>query len=498
MPTPSREQLAKLRKLGALLEHMRRRRVEAPLSMSRLWTHPNAPTDQRRLAIESLTHPLTVQLGGNRSGKSYAGWDCDVAVACGRDHPHTQAWCRLNGIDPMLIPEGPGDVYVLSQTAGASRKTARPAIDARLPPGAQWVGRNALQEAYVRIPVPGHARDAIIWFGSVDQGPKAVKGTEARRYHIDEEPEGPEGKLVVEECLRGASSLGGKVSITATPQAGLTWMIEELVQQGKYGAVSSRLNSLHNRFARNYAALVAWLDGLEPEERRMREEGIWVDRRGLIYTGWMRYLHHRGSIEVDGQVVTAGSIPATWRRYRALDFGQTNPTAVVWGAVHPATGLIVVYRAAKESHVPYPEWAERIHRAEGGVRDDKGRWRQHTEHIQLCWGDPSDPGAIRDLCMADVPTHGAHREVDAGISDVRDAMRVDAAGMPGLVILHGDGTGELVRDLEGYRYDPAYKAPTPLKTNDHLPDALRDLVRGIREVEGRRRGELAASDADAG
>ena len=483
-----------VRKLSRLVNTLRRRTVEAPLTVARLWSHPGAPCDQRRQVLAGMTEPLHVALGGNRSGKTYGAYQADIAFALGRDHPHVQAWCVLNDIDPKLIPLGPGEVVIASPTASQSRSQSRPAIDALLPPGVEWYGRNGLQEAYVKITCPGYHRQAVIWFKSVDQGPKSYKGSEARRYHIDEEPHGRDGELVLEECLRGASSVGGKVVITATPQDGYTWMMERLVDGGEHGATHSRINSLHNRFVKDYAALVHWLESMDPEQRMMREQGIWVDRRGRIYTGWDRGTHYRQSIVVDGQTITADSVPRTWRRYRGIDFGQTAPTAIVWAAVDPRSGLIVVYRCAQQPGVPYPEWADRIRAVEGAVRGEDGVWRGATEQVEACWGDPSDPGAIEDLCAHDVPTHKAYRQVDAGISDVRDAMRLDVKGTPGLVVLHGDGTADLVRDVEGYRYDPAVKIPRPLKKDDHLADALRYVVRGIRQLEGQRRAKLAPTE----
>lgn len=470
--------------LGERLEYLRRLQVEAPLTIARLWTHPAAECDQRTQVIEGMRGPLVVAMGGNRSGKTYGALEADVAVALGRYHPHTRAWCRLNDIPPDLIPVGPGEVVVLSATAQQSQSQTRPAIDRLLPGGAEWYGLRGLAPAHVRINVPGHHEQAVIRFGSVDQGPKAHKGSQARRYHIDEEPEGPDGLGVLQECLRGASAIGGHVVITATPQAGLTWMIERLVQGGEYGARTLLINSLHNRFAPNYAGLRAWLESLPAEERRMREQGVWYDRRGLIYTGWSRPLHYRESIKVGGHVVTADSIPGHWRRYRGIDFGQTNPTAIVWLAVDPESGTIVVYRCATQPRVPYEEWADRIHEAEGAVKTEAGRWVDHVERVEMGWHDPSDPSAAETLTLCGVVTTPADRRVEAGISTVADAMRPDMAGRPGIVVLHGEGTADLVREIEGYRYDPDSKTNKVLKVRDHLCDALRYAVMGCYRLEG--------------
>lgn len=479
------EALAELApRLAAKVEHIRRRSVEAPLSVARLWRNDAAPMDQWRQVVQGLMGPVLVAQGGNRSGKTHGQIDADTCTALGRYHPHTQAWCRLNGVDPNLFPVGPQDVIVISPSASSSRRDIRPAVAARLPPGAEWYGQNGLAEAYVRISVPGYHRQATIWFKSVDQGHMAFRGSQAALYHFDEEPEGPEGRLVFEEALRGAAGVGGKVVITATPQAGLTWVVEDLVMGKRYGAVTTRIDSVHNVFAPDPAALRAWLESMDDEERAMRQRGEWVDRRGAIYPQWSRGAHYvpaadalRG-MAVDGEPLTA--IPAHWPRFRGIDFGQEAPTAIVWGALAP-DGTIHIYRCKRASGVPYEEWADVIHETEGATRDEGGTWTGHTEEVELCWGDPSSPEAIATLTLRDVPTHRAHREVDAGISAVRDAMRFRVDGRPGLYVhSDGEGTAMLVQEIEGYRWDPAAKIPRPLKVRDHLADALRYLVRGVQ------------------
>jgi len=476
--------LAERRELAAELDHLARVQVEAPLAVARLWTHPAAEWDQRRAVIAALTGPLHVGIGGNRSGKTEGQLQSVPAVAMGRDHPHTQAWAELNGIPLHLIPEGPGEVVVMSQTASSSQAHTRPAVARYLPPGAEWYGMRSLGPAHVRIPVPGHRQEAVIRFASVDQGPRGVKGSQARMYLIDEEPEGEDGRLVLQECLRGASALGGVVTLAMTPQAGLTWVIEDLVQAGKYGAVTSRLNSLHNRFAPNYPALVRYLRSLDPQERRLRQEGVWYDRKGLIYPGWSRGLHYVDGLTLDGVTITcAADIPATWPRYRGLDLGQVDPTAVVWLAASPS-GTLIAYRCRRQSGVPYTEWADRIHEAEGAVRDEYGRWVGHLEHASGSWHDPSDPSAADQLRLCDVVAWPADRRVEAGLSVVADALRTDGQGRAGLYVLRGDGTDDLVRELEDYRRDPASKTGKVRKVRDHLCDALRYAIMGAYQLEG--------------
>jgi hypothetical protein len=282
-------------------------------------------------------------------------------------------------------------------------------------------------------------------------------------------------------------------------------MIEDLVQGRKYGAVTTRINSLHNTFAPNPEGLRKWLETMDPDERAMRERGEWVDRRGAIYPQWSRSAHYVTASEAlagydpgtDGEgnpLPPLTSIPRHWPRFRAWDFGHN--TAVTWGAVAP-DGIVHLYRCMRAAGVPIPEWAELCHQAEGAVRDDHGVWVGHTESIELGWGDPSDPEAIEQLCMLDVPTVKAHRKVDLGIGAVKDAMRFRADGRPGLYVhSDGEGTAMLVEEWEAYKWDPNSKTPKPLKVRDHLADTARYLIYGAMLYEGRAPVERAATQTE--
>jgi hypothetical protein len=465
-------------RVAPLVEQLRRREVEAPLSLCRLWTNAGAECDQLRQCVVSLQARLSVAMGGNRSGKTYGAFVLDVAVALGRHHPHAQALCRLNGIDPKLVPLGPGTVIIVAGSAGASRSFHRRQIAELLPPGAEWYGMNGLQEARVHIPVPGSTKVAIILFQSVDQGAKRFKGSEARRYHIDEEPEGEEGRAVLDECLRGASSVGGKVVITATPQAGYTWMIEDLVEGKDHDAQTTRINSLHNRLVKDYAGLVAWLEGMDEDERAMREKGEWIDRRGAVYETWRRAVH----------MVPAFTPPSSWLRFMGADYGQTAPTGIVWLAFDPVKRQLHLYRCMKEAGIPYEQWAERVHEAEGGVLNERGFYVGHDESIEQRWGDPASPEAIQTWNAMDLPTARAHKEVQTGLSSVRELLRVRASdGLPSVVVhepTDENGTAAFVVEVEGYRYDQTRKGNVPIKEHDHLMDAWRYCVRGWQLWDG--------------
>ena len=69
------------------------------------------------------------------------------------------------------------------------------------------------------------------------------------------------------------------------------------------------------------------------KEGRSRYFGDWHDVGGLIYDEWDENVH----------VIEDFEIPDSWTRYRAIDHGEVNPMACLWGAVSPE-GDLYLYR----------------------------------------------------------------------------------------------------------------------------------------------------------
>jgi hypothetical protein len=386
------------------------------------------------------------------------------------------------GIDPATLPRGPGVGYIVSPSMGASRTSMRDEIDRLLPAGAAtWHGQHGLAEASVTIAVPGYRQPAKVWFKSVDQGHEKFKGTEGRVFLIDEEPQGIEGERVVEECVRGASTVGGRVIIAATLQSGETWMYRDMVQGGRFGARAIRLISLYNTQAPNYDSLVEYFRGLksDPWELWMRLLGQPIDRRGAVYPEWRR---GDGTREGRGHVCEPFELPAEWPRFVAADIGQADPTSIVWGALGDDE-VLYVYRHLEESHVAYPRWADRMHRAMGGTLDGDA-YTGHVEWPEMMWADSGGIGrdVVQLWSRLGLPFRAAHKAVDPGLSAVRDRLRVREDGRPRLKVFAS--CPKLITCIEGYRYAERVRPRRPRKLHDHAADALRYLCSGVERVTG--------------
>jgi hypothetical protein len=449
-----------------LVEQLSRIEVEHPLAYAVLWQRDDAPYDQRRVAA-SLVHPLSLVLGGNRGGKTYAIMESVVAFALGGDHPAVVAWLEANDLPRDLIPAGPGEVYCVTNSAALSIKIHRLDIAGLLPrAGVRWWGQNALAEARCEISVSGYAEPARIWFKSTDQGHRAFKGDQVRFVAISEEPEGDEGRLVLDECMRACAATGGRVVLEMTPQNGMTWVYDDLVEGGKYDVRIIELDSSNNVLVADHASLMRWLESLSDEERQMRQLGRFIDRRGLVYTGWAR---GDGSRDGMGHVVDDFPVPREWTRFRGVDFGLVNPTCVLWGALGDDE-ILYVYRELYEAGPTYREHAERVRELERG------------EVIEAGWGDPSARDAIDDWAGLDVYLDGANNAVQYGIDAVKNRLRVQSDGRPRLKVFRS--CVNLIREIEGYVWDPRRRDPTPVKKKDHAADAMRYLVVGTEEWLG--------------
>ena len=447
---------------AALFEEKSRLELNYPLAGVHLWRAPEAVWDQQRIAA-ALHEPLTLVLGGNRAGKTFAIMCCVVAYALGRDHPMIAAWLEDNDLDPMLVPLGPGEVYCVANSASGSIRYHRLDIEKLLPPGCHWRNKEALTEASVEIPVPGYETTARIWFKSVDQKHRAFKGDEVRFVAISEEPEGEEGKLVLAECLRACSSVGGRVVLEMTPQNGMTWVHDDLVEERQHDCQLIQIDCSLNSQMPDPASHARWLAGLTPEERAMRQYGQFTDKRGLVYTTWVR---GDGSKLGPGHICVPFDIPREWPRYRAADWGQTktNGTGVVWGAIGD-DGTLYIYREYYLANEP----SFRVHAT--NIRAKEPR----DERVLRGWAD-HEQEAIDECALLGIRFEHADKDVFGGIS--RCAQRLNlVGGRPRLKVF--STCTRFVQEIEGYRRDPNKRDGSPVKKNDHIMDPWRYMENGL-------------------
>ena len=206
---------------------------------------------------------------------------------------------------------------------------------------------------------------------------------------------------------------------------------------------------------------------------RLRK-GVWAGAEGQIYDEWDEAVH----------LVDPFAIPDSWPRYRAIDFGFTNPFVCQWWAVDP-DGRAFLYRELYGPARLVSDWAVEIARLSAGERIE---WTV-ADH------DAEDRATLRS-CGID--TYPAHKPVVPGIEAVQRRLRRRADGKPRLFIVRGCTVQRDARLVEakkpaataeeigGYIWAPALpnRPPKeePAKVNDHGMDAMRYFVAEIDDI----------------
>jgi PBSX family phage terminase large subunit len=222
------------------------------------------------------------------------------------------------------------------------------------------------------------------------------------------------------------------------------------------------------------------LDQLTGVTKQRLRYGRWVAAEGVIY-------------DFDEAVHVVDTVPedfGDWQRFAGVDFGNPNPSCVLFGAVSPRTGQILVYRELYVSRTP----ADILGRAAKGMLDDgETIWQAFVDHA-------TDSRRQFEL-HSDLACTPADKAIILGIEEVQRKLRIDPhTGEPGLIFLRGMGTYQdaaladagrpvgLFDEIADFRWatDPSgfNLKDIPQAHNDHAMDSLRYLVVGITQRYG--------------
>lgn len=199
---------------------------------------------------------------------------------------------------------------------------------------------------------------------------------------------------------------------------------------------------------------------------------------GLVYKEFQREVH----------VIEPFTIPDGWQRYRAIDFGSTNPTACLWIAVDGDENWFLI-----DEHYEVGQTID-FH---AGVINSKS-----TNNILATYGDPSGAQWISEFAQRGIYITPANKEVGTNfnswvrykIEKVAEKLKcvpghdvpsvrnqeseVFAGSMPSLFIFNT--CTNTIREFETYRWkeksvsqaQDLNEPDVPEKANDHIMDAL--------------------------
>ena len=198
--------------------------------------------------------------------------------------------------------------------------------------------------------------------------------------------------------------------------------------------------------------------------------GLWAGAEGVIY-----------EFDDSVHVVEPFPIPASWTRYRSIDFGYTNPFVCQWWAIDP-DGRMYMYRELYMSQRTVREHANAINRLTGAERIRE----TVADH------DAEDRATLREH---GIDTVAADKRVQVGIEKVQDRLRIAKDGKPRMMFFR-DALVEVDESLKemfhpictidefgSYIWEPSkdYKPNKehPLKLHDHGMDPTRYITMRI-------------------
>lgn len=287
----------------------------------------------------------------------------------------------------------------------------------------------------------------VVWIRSADK-PDAVEGLTARRCWMDEAALCNETTYdkVCQRLVQKAGEPRGRLLMTTTPYGSpSSWMNLRLIE---LRAQLKWLFYINFSMADNPYIDRAVYDRAKAtmnESIFQRDfEGRFVKIEGLIYPEFNRHDH----------VVEPFEIPAYWPRWSGLDYGWTDPTAILGIAFDPESKKFIIYKQFYKNR----QLAQVI-----------GKWLKDENFTYTIY----DPAAVavmnevRTVCKLRIEP--ADNEVDVGIQRITKLLKENR-----LQIF--DNCEDLIRELEGYCYEkqPANgRTAKPGHDCSHSPDALR-------------------------
>jgi len=222
-----------------------------------------------------------------------------------------------------------------------------------------------------------------------------------------------------------------------------------------------------------YLSSAYWdeLNSLPEPLRRAWVEGDWNVFAGQVFSEW-RY---------DVHVCDPFEIPAHWIRWRAVDWGYSQPFCCLWFAQQPGDDRVYVYRELYAAGLTDREQARRIRELSAGesirwTLADPSMWTTKT-HENATFSTADEYGA------EGVWLSPADNDRLTGVRRVHQALAMRPDGKPGLLVFRT--CVNLIRTLPALPYDAARVEDVDTDAEDHAYDALRyGLMRGIqRETE---------------
>lgn len=184
-------------------------------------------------------------------------------------------------------------------------------------------------------------------FMSYEMGHEKYMGQRLDWIWLDEEPPSD----IFTQCVTRTTSTKGIVSMTFTPEAGMTQVVQDFMHDIKPGQfliqatwedVTERRDDQGNIIKRGHLTqelIEQLLSVYSPHEREMRTKGIPIFGSGAVFP-----VHLEEEL-----AIPAFELPEHWPRICGLDFGWDHATAAVWIAWDRDADTLYLYDCYKQS-----------------------------------------------------------------------------------------------------------------------------------------------------
>lgn len=267
------------------------------------------------------THRIRYFVGGNRTGKSTAGFVEDILLSTGR-HPYHKKWktpCK--------------GVVIVQDFENAAKNILEVKFNEWCPKGEiEKLDRNqigAIRKLYFKN---GSTIDVL----SHDQDIKVFEGSDYDFAHFDEPPP----RKIYTAVWRGLTDRGGMMYVTATPLTS-PWMYQEykLATAGDpirwFVFVSMKENAKNlgdGDEALGLKRINEFASLLDDAERDARLNGQFAQVQGQIFKDFNK----------DHHMIRPFDIPAHWKIYESIDPHPQKDWAVSWTAITDSGNKILL------------------------------------------------------------------------------------------------------------------------------------------------------------
>jgi hypothetical protein len=278
--------------------------------------------------------------GGNRAGKTMTGDISVIIDVIDREAvpPHLQAYKRW---------EPPIQVFLIAVSGRAVEKIHLP-IMRQWMPKSQLVG-NSVEKAYSKEFSTLHLKNgSTISMMTQGMDVEVFQGVPLHIVHFDEEALHDHGREIFGECIQRLVDYNGDLRMTFTPLDGMTWVYDDLwkpweEQQPDREAAKSGFAAISfqgidfpiygHRFHQDDNPVIdpegkaaALAMAASDEERKARQEGLFVSMAGRVYEQFARSRH----VVPDGIVLDRLRSSHCQMLLGGLDPGFRHQAAAVW------------------------------------------------------------------------------------------------------------------------------------------------------------------------